>query len=89
MQKWEYCALGPIKGLDGDGLKGYYPTLVVFGPGGASHPYGKMTGGNEQFTLASTVARLGLEGWELVATGPLPFSNAGDHHTLYFKRLIE
>ena len=88
MSKWEYCALGPIKDLNGDGLKGYYPTLVVFGPTGVSHPYGNMQTGKEQITIASAISRLGLDGWELVAAGTLPFSTES-RHALYFKRLIE
>jgi hypothetical protein len=74
--------------MDGNGLLGYYPTLVVFGPGGASQSYGQIKGENEQTKIAAMIARLGSEGWELVAAGAIPFSSES-RHMLYFKRLIE
>ena len=96
MNKWEYCVLGPIKGLDSGGLMGYYPSVLFFGLDGISRnvsltlPLRGKISGNEQVNIAKAIAQLGAEGWEMVGSGVVPFgSEPHPHHVLYFKRLIE
>ena len=85
MNKWEYCVLGPIKGLDDGGLLGYYPKFIFFGLDGISRSVSLR--GNEQVNIAKAIAQLGAEGWEMVGNGVVPFQDTA-HHILYFKRLI-
>lgn len=79
MQKWEYCAVGPIRG----GGEGEYPALVQFTEAGRRVTrIGKTRQTSEPDVLAQVISRLGNEGWEMVACG-----NVGERlHMLYFKR---
>ena len=89
MNKWEYCVLGAIKGIDSRGLLGNFPRIVFFGLDGISRNV-SLTGGNEQVNIAKAIAQLGAEGWEMVGNGVVPFgTEPPPHHVLYFKRLIE
>jgi hypothetical protein len=79
MQKWEYCAVGPVA-FAPEGPAGYDAVLAAF-----SAARLKSTDTDE---IARTIARLGEEGWEMVGCGdigPRPLST-GIMHYLYFKR---
>ena len=65
MQKWEYCVVGPIC----SGPNGFYPsqphlTLLTLN-GGKLYPLRPGKGQHEADVLASYVARLGQDGWEM------------------------
>lgn len=87
MQKWEYCAIGPIKDALGNWL-GSSPRLYSFLPEGLRRDsIGKpiMLASKQADVLARIIAQLGDDGWEMVGCG-----SAGDEHGivhyLYFKR---
>lgn len=93
MNKWEYCVLGPIKGLEGGGLLGYYPKIVFFGLDGINRSTSLTAslrgGGDERVMIAKAIAQLGAEGWEMAGNGVVAFgTDAQPGHVLYFKRLI-
>ena len=81
MPRWEYCALF-ANGMEGRVMKPHYPTINYFTPEGTRE---QKLEGKEFHELGKAIAKLGLEGWEMVATGSLPKTDA---HAIYFKRLL-
>jgi len=81
MQKWEYCA---ITGISGGGNLLFPVTnpsnaiLVKFT--GEKQEWGG--GVNDHDHLAQIIARLGIEGWEMVGCGNI----RENIHAMYFKR---
>lgn len=102
MQKWEYCAIGPVKWESGQ-FAFHYPNLFYFtldgikkvniqGGGEVIDDNGKKDFVNEKKLFSITLTKLGLEGWEMVGTGAynreVP-GNSNEFHMIYFKRPIE
>lgn len=81
MQKWEYCALGPINGS----AITRYPFLLLYTEGGlkVTRLWKKGTQEGSAGFIASVIARLGNTGWELVGVGG---DSRNPGHYLYFKR---
>ena len=95
MQKWEYCVITGVSG-GGGGFDGSYPKLNYFsktgivkivdlGNGAASERPEGMRKVSEGGYIASTIARLGQEGWEMVGMGV----ETASYHCIYFRRPIE
>ncbi len=98
MQKWEYCV---ITGIDtNNGFSANYPKLYFFGTRGISktvdlsnkassqRPEG-MRNVTEGGYIASIIALLGQEGWEMVGEGHVSLAAGVGYQSLYFKRQIE
>lgn len=97
MTKWEYCV---IKGVDylGIGLTPSYPKLILFSLNGISEvdlsnksaktrPAGWEIRTESEY-VAHTVAKLGLDGWEMVnAVGAASVQGTGATN-LYFRRTV-
>lgn len=88
-QKWEYCAVGPVK--VSQTLEGHYPWMINFKNEGLyANRIQKQGQLNERDILAQTIAKLGDEGWEMVGMGTVPGAGSGEHnepaHLIYFKR---
>jgi len=85
MQKWEYCVVGQI---ENDGKwKGHDPELIYLTETGKKATYINKSGPiDEAGMLAATVAKLGMEGWEMVGAVT---TSVSQYHTLYFKRPID
>ena len=83
MQKWEYRFLGPIKSVAG-GFQGYYPYDGYFDDDGLKQT--SLGGRKESDRIASTIAKLGFEGWEMIGCGSTGIN--GEGHIIYFKRPI-
>jgi hypothetical protein len=84
MQKWDYCAVGPIRKLS----NGHYPELVHFTSEGSKKTRIQAARGvDEGDALAQAIAQLGEWGWEMIGCGAM---SGGVHdeqmHILYFKR---
>jgi hypothetical protein len=80
MQKWEYCAVGPLEGLS----MGRHPYLCHFTVEGQRLSRIEKTRGiSERDMVAQTITQLGNDGWEMVGCGTMW---KGDRHLLYFKR---
>ena len=62
MSKWEYCALGPIKGMNTNGLVGHYPCIIFFGDQGVTKDSLRLAGSNEALKLGRAIAQLGEQG---------------------------
>ena len=86
MTSWEYCAvIGLFRKLN--------PALVYFQKDGLLKvplALDEKNDGDKKYAttddkIASLIAKLGLDGWELVNAGP---GGDGPYHTLYFKRPI-
>ena len=87
MQRWEYMVVGPIKFGSMSGWDAYYANAYAITPDGA-RSLGLNDSGDERSALATTIARLGEDGWEMTGCGTV-----GDEHRLvhylYFKRSKE
>jgi hypothetical protein len=79
MPQWEYAVLGPVK----ENFESPAPELMLLKPDGFERTAltDRWKGGTTM--LGTTIARLGLEGWELVGAGPVK-----DVHYLYFRRPV-
>ena len=82
MQKWEYLVIGGIRST----FNTYYPKAYRITEKGREllTDFKNLPGGTaEEDAVAQYIARLGMEGWEMVATG-------GDqsYHCIYFKRAV-
>ena len=95
MQKWEYCVLTGAS-FDFEGLQGKYPKLYIFSLEGISvvdlgnkassqRPKG-LEKANEAKYIAYTIAKLGLDGWEMVSAAN---GTAGTQSKIFFRRQIE
>lgn len=91
MDKWEHCAVGPIK-ADTSGPEawsGNRPALISFGREGITFESVAVPGcmgsrsNGERNSLAGMIATLGDEGWQMVGCGSCL---RGKGHRLYFKR---
>lgn len=94
MSKWEYCAVGPIKNQPRDELKGNHPNLYLFTKDGLSTTKleESLSGKGKRDDIAKIIAKLGLEGWEMVGLGTVTLnlmSHIQPGHLIYFKRSIE
>ncbi len=87
MQRWEYCAVGPIKGSV-SGEFGYYPHLWQFTLSGlVKTPIAAKEGVSESEAVAQVIAQLGDDGWEMVGAGPVEGGyQYYNYHIIYFKR---
>ena len=93
MQKWEHCAVVGMR-VDAEKLDPRYPAIWYFNPEGLKvvslSKSGTEKGGppfqlkKEANEVSKAIARLGMEGWEMVGCG----TTAQVTHTLYFKRPI-
>jgi hypothetical protein len=83
-QKWEYCALSKAAYV-GSARGGIY-WISYFRETGVQvvEVEASVTDGNGA-ALAKTISKLGSEGWEMVAPGPLEM-NQGLTSAFYFKR---
>ena len=101
MQKWEYCVLGPVQGIqvthgaaEPEGFKGVVPSsygdaaLVSCGTMACTAERIKGMWDDPMATL-KTVALLGDNGWELVGSGTVEDSESRTAHFLYFKRPMQ
>ncbi len=92
MQQWEFCAVGPIK-TESSWWWGSFPKLFYFTTEGLKIiPIEKNAKIEEPSVMAIVLGKLGLEGWEMVGTGPIEgkdLNNKGMMHYIYFKRPIE
>lgn len=106
MQKWEFSVLGPIYNIVGpakwNGQRNisYYPTQLTFGVDKGERSFIYEMEGNQDGNLVRLIAEMGLNGWEMVGTGPVelpaernlfgePTKITPTMHLLYFKRPIE
>ncbi|MEI7554984.1 hypothetical protein [Candidatus Chlorohelix sp.] len=79
MAKWEYCCVIGMGKLMRN-LEPSFPAIWFFREDGIEIVDIKSkTEGND---VAKVIARLGLEGWEMVGAG----NNGTEHHSLYFKK---
>ena len=98
MQKWEYCVITGVTTFASE-LSGKYPKLTYFFPRGfekqidlgnkaaSQRPKG-MEKVSEGEYIASVVAQLGMEGWEMVsAVNEAPSDSS--RYSIYFRRPIE
>jgi hypothetical protein len=98
MQKWEYCV---ITGVDFAtyGITGSYPKLSYFsingvakeidlGNSAASKRPSGMQKVSEGGYIASIIASLGQEGWEMVGVVNASSTGTGTHG-IYFRRPME
>ena len=86
--EWEYCAV--VKAQSGDLRRQVYWISYFNGEGVKPEPVEASLGGN---SFAKAVAKLGDEGWEMVAEGPLevfpvvrPGPTTGAPTAIFFKR---
>ena len=84
MQKWEYCVVGPLSGTV-RGLDSNHPYIGYFNDKGLVET--SLKGKDEMHRVASVIAKLGNEGWEMSGCGIAGLSTSS--HFLYFKRPIE
>lgn len=84
MQKWEYCAVGPIKKLS----YSHHPELVRFTVEGCKRSRLQAPRGvDEDDVLAQTIAQLGEWGWEMIGCAAVSGGVQEEvMHILYFKR---
>lgn len=87
MQKWEYCAVGPIKQLQTH--YGHHPRFLAFNPDDPQELSMSGMKGNESRNLLKVISNLGRAGWEMVGCGNVAEYQGGGRHLLYFKRPIE
>lgn len=82
MQKWEYCAITNIKAGGHQGLRGAYDWFVLceFAQEG-QNPVVTGNKKDSQKKLGSAIAKLGLDGWEMVGCVDDQYG-----HIIYFKR---
>ena len=88
-ERWEYCVAGPIMALGQDGIVPHYPVIITYTPNGQDARPIRVGSQNEGNVITSLIAKMGLDGWELVASANvmlLPSTKEG--HMLYFKRLL-
>jgi hypothetical protein len=91
MQKWEYCAIGPIKIGEG-GWRGESPQKISFTSAGFEITPIQKDEAPEADNIAYEIATLGKDGWELVSCGDVGNILVGVghiYHYLYFKRARE
>jgi hypothetical protein len=90
MQKWEYCTLGPIE-FSSTSWKWIpnEPTRIVFTTKGVKEEGFKIDETSSltdvQDEVATVLAQLGEQGWEMVGCGSVFASG----HFLYFKRTVD
>ena len=90
MQKWEYCTLGPIE-FSSTSWKWIpnEPTRIVFTTKGIKEEGFKIDETSSltdvQDEVATVLAQLGEQGWEMVGCGSVFASG----HFLYFKRTVD
>lgn len=102
MQKWEYCAVGPIinkafRWKDDRANSAYLPGPITERNEAAGwQRYSTMIRYGGEWTLIESsdeldqlIAQLGENGWELVGIGPVTYMESDVAHFLYFKRLKE
>lgn len=96
LQKWEYCVItGLIPYMYG--IKPNYPYLTYLSLKGIEtpinlghscarkRPQGWQKASEEQY-VAHVIAKLGVEGWEMVGTAT---TSSHPAHCIYFRRPIE
>ncbi len=79
MTKWEYCAVKGVSSQMRD-LHPTFPALWYFGEQGVQIT--ELKSQPEKDEVAYTIAKLGMEGWEMVGGG----HDGQISHILYFKR---
>lgn len=80
MQKWEYCAISGLQGLQTS-----YPRMYLFTHNGmeiVADFKKRPKGVPERDAVGQLIARLGDEGWEMIGTGNIDEVM----HCIYFKR---
>ena len=82
MQKWDYCALSGVGNLSGN-FATHYPGMWFFTALEGAKAI-EVSGRGEEVVVARTIAKLGLDGWELVGVSP----GYSGWATLFFKRPI-
>lgn len=85
MQKWEYCVVGHLWGFS-KGLETYFPFIGYFKDNGLDET--SLKGKPEMQRVASVIAKLGNEGWEMSGCGRTG-TRGLPGHLLYFKRPVE
>jgi hypothetical protein len=98
MQKWEYCVITGVT-FQNMGISGNHPILEYFSINGieksedlgdkAASKRPNLKNISEGGYIASVIARLGNEGWEMVGTGYRAYTSIDGHHCIYFRRPIE
>jgi hypothetical protein len=85
--RWEYCAVGTFQHYEKKGrIEIHDPILIRFSPEG-QHEIQDLSGRG-----ISIIAELGVDGWEMVATGGLfgtanfSMTAGAPGHIIYFKR---
>ena len=94
MQKWEYCFLTGIKS-EIAGFAVFRPMLLTFTVDGCKTVFlGNAFRSNREINwkdksepdyVGHVIAKLGLDGWELIATA----IDEGETHRLYFRRPVK
>ena len=100
MQKWEYCIITGVA-TDKNGMfGGLHPKLFFFLMDGieeedylvdeaAFQRPRECKNVSEAGYIAYKIAKLGLEGWEMVETSIESYTEGGVAHCIYFRRPIE
>ena len=83
--KWEYCAItGTIVQTGVGGRGSSYASVTYFEEVGGR--YEKIDGGRNNQPLATAIAKLGAEGWEMIGPGSALKLDAEHPDALFFKR---
>jgi hypothetical protein len=83
-QQWEYCALSRTAFVGSQNRPGTY-WISYFNADGARVETFQETA-TERNGMAKAIAKLGTQGWELVATGKLDVRAGDPIDAMYFKR---
>lgn len=97
-QKWEYCVITGID-VSSVGFKPHFPKLTYFslngietqidlGNSAASKRSENWKDVSEAGYVAHIIAKLGMEGWEMVGTGSGSSNQGTGIHCNYFRRPI-
>lgn len=97
-EKWEYCVITGANATAG-GFEPSYPKLTYFSLNGihtesdlgnrakSSRPEG-FRNVSEAGYVAHIIAKLGMEGWEMVGVGSASSTQGVGAHCIYFRRRL-